>query len=238
LDWPELLKSVVFAAVVTAVVALIASFVSSWTALKINRGRLALDKELAQAKATAELELAARRADLDRRLAMAKRRAEVAERVLSDFYGAKRAIDIVRSPMIWAREMVDEEGVAEDVVANDGYGVMRRLKQYVGLFSDLEATRYSFGALFGHEATVPYDELVQIHNQVFHAAESLLQYRNQQDHQNIQNHLRQMRRIAFSMTVFDDEGNEVPDPIAVRVRAVIDSIEATCRPALEDALAA
>ncbi len=236
MNWPDLLKSAVLAAVVTAVVALIASFVSSWTALRINKGRLNLDKELANQRAKAELELAAHRAELDRKLGMAKRRAEVAEKVLTDFYKAKRAFDVIRSPMIWAREMIAEEGVADDVVTNDGYGVMRRFRQYADLFSELEATRYSFGALFGSDATAPYDSLVRVHNRVFHAAEALLQYRHQQDAPNLQGHLRNMRREAFSKGALDDEGNEMPDRVASDITAILTAIEASCRPALQDPL--
>ncbi len=238
MDWDIFWKSVVVAAGVTAVVGVVAAIISALTALKINKDKLGLDRQLATERATAEARLAERRVVLERELALAKRRAEVAENVLAMFYRTKRAFEAIRSPMIWANEMVAEEGIAEDVVRNDGYGVMRRMRDYSGLFSDLEAMRFTCGALFGQEATAPYDEIVKAHNQVFHAAESLLRYRNSEDMPQLQGFLQKMRRLAFAMTVLDDDGKELPDLLAAQVDAAITSIEGTCRPALESDKAA
>lgn len=68
----DLLKSVVFAAVISGVVALIVANVSARTAKKINEDKLKLDRELAEEKAKAELQLAERRFELDRQLSLAK----------------------------------------------------------------------------------------------------------------------------------------------------------------------
>ncbi len=237
-DWAVIWKSVVVAAAVTGVVGVLAAVISACTALAINKDKLRLDRELAKERAAADLHLAERRVALEKELALAKRRAEVAENVLATFYRMKRAFEAIRSPMIWANEMQLEDGVAEDIIRNDGYGVIRRMRDYTGLFSDLEATRFTFGALFGHDATGPYNEMIKAHNRVIHAAESLLRYRNEQDARHLQPFLQQMRREAFAMSALDDEGHEIPDPIAAAVDNAIAEIEATCRPALESREAA
>jgi hypothetical protein len=237
MDWAELAKSSVVAAVITSIVAGIGFLVSSATARRINEDKLKLDRELAAKKADAELALAERKAALDRGVTLARRKSEVAEKVLADFYEVRRALEAIRSPMIWAEEMVQEDGVDDDVVKNDGYAVRRRMRQHADLFSRLEATRFSFGALFGHAAVTPYDRLVRVHNQVFHAAGDLLRYRNQVDLGNTKDHLRAMRRVAFALTQIGDDGGELPDPIGSEVEAIVEQVEATCRPALEAGVA-
>lgn len=238
MDLLNLLKSAVLAACISGVVALIVAWVSAATAKRINRDKMELDAKLAREKAQAELALAERRVALDHQLAISKRKAEVAEKVLADFYEVRRAFDVIRSPMIWANEMEPEEGVAQDVVQNSGYGVIRRIRQHTELFSKLEATRFTFGALFGPEATRPYDALIRIHNQVFHAAEDLLRYRQEHHQEHLRDHLKHMGRVAFAGVTYGDNMEELPDPIAETLAQTIRDVEATCRPALESPLAA
>jgi hypothetical protein len=238
MDWDLLLRSVVLAAVVSSVVAAIGFGVSAATALKINKDKVKLDRDLAKYKADAERDLVEHRINLDHKLAIARRRAELAEKVLADFYQARRTIDIVRSPMIWAGEMVAEDGVAEDVVKNDGYGVMRRLREYQAFFAEMDAKRFMFGALFGTEATVPYDQFIKVYNRVFHAAESLLRYRHDLDNPDLQQHIKNMRREAFSNVQLDDYGKETADRVSQAVEEAVATIEAICRPAVESELAA
>lgn len=239
MDWlGELLKSSVVAAVITAVVAAIGFCVSSATARRINEDKLELDRELAESKAKAERMLAERKAALDKSVALAKRKAEVAEKVLADFYEVRRAFDVVRSPIIWAEELQPEEGVPEDVLKNDGYNVRRRLRQHADLFSRLEASRFSFGALFGQAAMEAYAKVIAIHNRVFHAAGDLLRYRGQEELGNMKDHLRAMRRVACSLTQLADDGTELPDQVAAELDAIVAGVEVVCRPALEAEVAA
>ena len=234
----DLLKSVVFAAVISGVVALIVAHVSARTAKKINKDKLKLDRDLAEEKAKAELHLAERRFELDRKLSLAKRRAEVAEKVLSDFYTIRHGFQVIRSPMIWAGEMVPEEGVEADVVNNDGYGVMRRIRHYQPQFAELEASRFTFAALFGGDAAAPFTSIVQTHNKVFHAAEALLRYRNQIDRQNLQEHLTRMRQVAFTGGALGSDDEPWPDLVSEGIDEAVAQIEAFCRPALEMPLVA
>jgi hypothetical protein len=234
----EFLKSVVLAAILSGVVALIVAIISAKTAKKINKDKIALDRELSREKAKADEKLADRRFELDQKLALAKRRAEVAEKVLTDFYAIRHAFDVIRSPMIWAGEMAAEDGVADDIIRNDGYGVMRRVKAHSQQFSELEASRFTALALFGPDAAAPYITIIRAYNRVFAAAESLLRSRNQLDVQHMQNHLREMRRTAFSLGALDDDGEELPDLVKADIEGAIEAIEAICRPALESQLAA
>lgn len=234
MDWGEVIRSTVAAGAISGIVALVGFRVSSATALRINRDKLELDKGLAKERAAADLALAERKVELDRKLALAKRRAEIAESVLADFYKAQKAFDAIRSPMIWAAEMKPEEGVEIDVIKNDGYSVMRRMRENAALFSDLEATRFTFRALFGAQADEPHKSLIKLHNKLFHAAQALLQYRNDNPRlPGLVDFLPEMRKVAFSgrlageADVFEDE-----------LMKVIADVEAICRPALESELAA
>lgn len=234
----EFLKSVVLAAILSGIVALIVAKVSAETAKKINKDKIALDRELSREKATADARLAERKFELDQKLALAKRRAEVAEKVLTDFYAIRHAFDVIRSPMIWAGEMEPEEGVADDIIQNDGYGVMRRVKAHSAQFSELEATRFTVLALFGEGAAAPYVSIVQAYNRVFGAAQDLLRYRHQLDQAGLQNHMREMRRAAFTVGAIGDDGEPLPDLVKASIDEAVQVIEAICRPALASELAA
>ena len=234
MDFDGLLKSVVAAAAISGTVAAIGFLVSSATALRINKDKLKLDRELAKEKAATERDQAENAARLNRRLAIANRKSEVAEKALTDFYRAKRAFEVIRSPMIWASEMVHEDGVEDDVIRNEGYGVIRRMRGYSSLFSELEATRYTFGALFGQESTAPFDSIIRVYNRVSHAAESLLKNRHISGGLGDPSFGREMRRQAFSSFQLDQNGNEIPDDLAIDISSAVAKIEAICRPALED----
>lgn len=234
MDWGEVVRSTVAVGAISGTVALIGFRVSSATALRINRDKLELDKDLAQQRSVADLALAERKVELDRKLALAKRRAEIAEKVLADFYKVQKAFDVIRSPMIWAAEMKPEEGIEADVLKNDGYSVMRRLRENATLFSELEATRFTFKALFGAQAAEPHQLVIKLHNQVFHAAQSLLQYRNDDPHlPGLVDFLPKMRKIAFSGRLAGEA-----DTFEDELTKLIADIEAICRPALESELAA
>jgi len=234
----EFLKSVVLAAVLSGIVALIVATITAKTAEKINKDKIALDRQLSKDKAETDEKLANRRFELDQNLALAKRRAEVAEKVLTDFYAIRHAFDVIRSPMIWAGEMEPEDGVADDIIRNDGYGVMRRVRAHQQQFSEFEATRFTSLALFGPDAAAPYAAIIRAYNRVFSAAEAILRSRNQEDIPQVQNHLREMRRTAFTLGALDDDGEPLPDLVKADIEGAIQAIEVICRPALESQLAA
>ncbi|MCJ2086247.1 hypothetical protein MKK88_09595 [Methylobacterium sp. E-005] len=153
-----------------------------------------------------------------------KRRLEVAEDTLSAFYQVQEVIYDARSPMIWASEMVKEEGVPDEVVGNSAYGPVRRLRQSFDHIRDLRTKRHRFAALFGREATKPWDEIEGVLNEINAASETILMLRGEHipatDPQ--AKFYREQRRILARQ--------REDDPITPRVDAAVKGIEAVCRP--------
>ncbi|KZB99373.1 hypothetical protein AU375_04449 [Methylobacterium radiotolerans] len=157
-----------------------------------------------------------------------KRRLEVAEETLSAFYQVQEVIHDARAPMIWASEMVKEEGVPDEVVSNSAYGPVRRLRQSFDHIRDLRTKRHRFAALFGREATKPWDEIEAVLNEINAASEAILMLRGEHipakdPHAKFYQEQRQI--LARQM---DD------DPITPRVGAAVKEIEATCRPIITE----
>lgn len=243
----DLLRSVVLAAVITGIVALIGFFASSRTALRINEDRLQLDEELAERKAQLDLELAEKKFEIDKELILIrdklereaellKRQRVVAEDVLAAFYGARRAFAIIRSPMIWAQEMVAEEGVEERVIKDAGYGVIRRLRDNSRPFDEVEAKRQAFLALFGADKSSLFDEMIRCYNSVAASARAIMNnnlagYPPQQEQ-----FMMNMRAIAFSGSNIGEDGDLLPDEFAVRVNKLIAQLEEVCAPVLRPAV--
>jgi len=153
-----------------------------------------------------------------------KRRLEVAEDTLSAFYQIQEVIYDARSPMIWASEMVKEEGVPDEVVGNSAYGPVRRLRQSFEHIRDLRTRRHRFAALFGRETTKPWDEIEAVLNEINAASEAVLMLRGEHipaTDPHAKFYQEQRRVLARQM---DD------DPITPRVDAAVKEIEAICRP--------
>lgn len=157
-----------------------------------------------------------------------KRRLEVAEETLSAFYQVQEIIYDARSPMIWASEMVKEEGVPDEVVSNSAYGPVRRLHQSFEHIRDLRTKRHRFAALFGREATKPWDEIEAVLNEIHAASEAVLSLRGEHipakdPHAKF---YQEQRQILARQTK--------DDPITPRVDAAVKEIEAICRPIIRD----
>ena len=155
-----------------------------------------------------------------------KRRLEVAEDTLSAFYQAQEIIYDARAPFIAASEMVKEEGVPDDVVRDSAYGPIRRLRQSFDHIRDLRTKRHRFAALFGREATKPWDEIEAVLNEMNAASEAILSLRGQNiPPRDPQAHfIREQRQILARR--MDD------DPITRRVDAAVKEIEVICRPVI------
>ena len=153
-----------------------------------------------------------------------KRRLEVAEETLSAFYQVQEVISDARAPMIWASEMVKEEGVPDEVVRNSAYGPIRRLKQSFDHIRDLRTKRHRFAALFGREVTKPWDEIESVLNEMRAASDAILDLRGE--------HI----PASDSLAKFYQEQRQIlarrmnEDPITPRVDAAVKEIEAICRP--------
>lgn len=157
-----------------------------------------------------------------------KRRLEVAEETLSAFYQVQETIHDARTPLIWASEMVKEEGVPDEVVTNSAYGPVRRLRQSFEHIRDLRTKRHRFAALFGREATKPWDEIEAVLNEINAASEAVLALRGEHipakdPHAKFYQEQRQI--LARQMK---------DDPITPRVDAAVKEIEAICRPIIRE----
>lgn len=153
-----------------------------------------------------------------------KRRLEVAEDTLSAFYQVQETIYDARAPFIAASEMVKEEGVPDDVVRDSAYGPIRRLRHSFDHIRDLRTRRHRFAALFGREATKPWDDIEAVLNEINASSEAILSMRGQnippRDPQ--AKFIREQRQILARR--MDD------DPITPRVDAAVKEIETICRP--------
>lgn len=223
----SLIGPAVVAAVIAGAFGLITLRANVKLAETVHRQRLKSEREALERRGEIERELADKRMQLDRRLAFERRRAEVAELILMDFYEAKRAFEVTRQPMVFAQEMVAEEGVDDEVIKNAGYGVIRRLRGFSELFARIEARRPLAAALLGPNLDDQFQEMVRIHNKIMFAADALLKYRNDQHIETMREFLPEQRRIAFDLG--DDEDNGVSN----RIKAMIAQVETACRPALE-----
>ena len=155
-----------------------------------------------------------------------KRRLEVAEETLSAFYQVQETIYDARAPFIAASEMVKEEGVPDEVVGNSAYGPIRRLRQSFDHIRDLRTKRHRFAALFGREATKPWDEIEAVLNEINAASEAILMLRGEHipaKDTNAKFYQEQRQILARRM----DE-----DPITPRVDAAVKEIETICRPVI------
>ncbi|WP_292053465.1 MULTISPECIES: hypothetical protein [unclassified Brevundimonas] len=223
----DLLKSVVFAAIISGVVGVIVAWISARTALKINKDKIKLDKQLAEKRDIAERENLARKFDLERKATLAQKKAELAEKVLHDFYQISFTLQLIRSPMVWASEMIAEDGVPDEVVQNAGYGVMRRMREHRHKFDELETSKFKCAALFGPNAVELFDEIVRIYNRIWFAGKAILDARHAQTETEF---VREMRRIAFSVAAVGDDGEPLPDPIQQSIDQTIAQVEELCRP--------
>lgn len=213
----------VTAAIVSGAVAIVSLIANVLLTLNMHGSRLKAEATALERRGELDRELAERKARLERALALQKRKAEIAEQVLADFYECQRIFETVRSPMIWAHEMVPEEGVSDEQIKNGGYGVLRRLRAYNEFFPRLEARRFTAAALLGPAALEPYKLLIREHNRVVGAAQALM--RHDKDDESNRPFIVKQRAIAFAT---DD-----PDEVTEKLKAITAQVEKLCRPVLE-----
>lgn len=153
-----------------------------------------------------------------------KRRLEIAEETLASFYQVREVIHDARTAMIWADEMVKEEGVPDDVVGHSAYGPIRRLRSSFNKIIDLRTKRHRFAAVFGTDRTKPWDIVEEVLNEIKAASDALLHVRHQEV------------RARDPESAFYVEQRKVlargtqDDSIALRINAAIAEIEAVCIP--------
>lgn len=153
-----------------------------------------------------------------------KRRLEIAEETLASFYQVREVIHDARTAMIWADEMVKEEGVPDDVVTHSAYGPMRRLRHSSDKIIDLRSKRHRFAAVFGIDRTKPWDTVEEVMNEMRAASDALLHVR----HQDVRARDPDSAFYVEQRKVLARSGKD--DPIAARIDAAIAEIEAICTP--------
>ena len=157
-----------------------------------------------------------------------KRRLEVAEDTLAAFYQAQEVIYDARAPMIWASEMIKEEGVPDEVARNSAYGPIRRLRQSFDHIRDLRMKRHRFAALFGREKTKPWDEIEGVLNEIRAASDAILDLRG--EHIPASDSLAKFYQEQRRILARQNNG----DPITSRVDAAVKEIETICRPIIRE----
>ncbi|RAK51321.1 hypothetical protein [Phenylobacterium deserti] len=227
MNWETLIGPAVTAAVIAGGFGAWSLLVNKELAEKVHRQRLAAERDALERKGEIDRDLAERKATHDRRLTFEKRRVEVAEQVLTDFYEAQRAYEVIRQPMITRHEQKAEDGVPDEVIRNSGYAVQRRVRSYEPLFARMEARRPVALAIFGPEIDAPYQRLIRMHNIVFAAAGAILDWPDEIDTDHMREFIREQNRIAFKLSPEDD--------VTAQVAAVVMDVERICRPALEAA---
>src|SRR3974390_3027616 len=154
IDWTTLIGPAVVAGVIAAAVSIIV--INRATLRAMHRERLALDRDLADRRANADIALAERKVALDRGLEAWKRRTEFAEEVLGDFYQARDIIQSARSPGGFGDEGATREKEIWETendtrLLNSDFRTLERLDKNSGFFAQLLARRYRFIATFGPE---------------------------------------------------------------------------------------
>lgn len=153
-----------------------------------------------------------------------KRRLELAEDVLFGFYQVREVIQDARTAIVDVREMVREKGVSDDVAKSAHYAPIRRLRHSFDKIVDLRAKRHRFAAVFGVEATTPWNEIEKVLSEIDAASDALLRLRN--EHVPPTDPSAQFYEDQRKILARRSEG----DPITPRLNAAVAQIEAVCAP--------
>jgi hypothetical protein len=176
--------------------------------------------------------IAARGLNKWRSESVGKRRMELAEDVLADFYQARDIINAARSSGIFGnegatRERETWESESDTRTLNAYFATVERLNNKADFFAQLHARRYRFIALFGKDAAEPYNDLHKVYVEVVVAAQMLLStYRNRMEGTLPQSYKK------WRETIWQDLAND--DPIPPRLDRIMEAIEATCRPVIQE----
>lgn len=130
--------------------------------------------------------------------ALGKRKAELAEQALAAFYCANDIIVHARHPLVLAHEMQSEEGLSDELATDADYAPAKRLFAEREHFSTLRSHRYAFAAVFGKDKAQPFQELIQIHNEIVDSAVDLIRWKDWKDQEG-RAYTKNRRRVAFSL---------------------------------------
>jgi hypothetical protein len=186
---------------------------------------------VAERKFSFDKELAERRFKYDRDLHSHKRLTEFAEEVLADFYEARDDINAARSPGGFSSEgrtrpRGPDESEDDTATLNSYYSVAERLSKRTEFFSRLEARRYRFIAHFGLPAAEPYATLRAIHAEIVVTVRMLLMTHGQRQLGTNPSNIEAWRGTIWQISE--------SDPTQGRLDAMVEAMERTCRPAIEE----
>jgi hypothetical protein len=161
-----------------------------------------------------------------------KRKAELAEDVLADFYQARDIITAARSPGSFGqegstRQKSDWEKEDDTRTLNAYFAPAERLIKKFDFFAQLHARQYRFMAYFGKEAAKPYDDLFALRAEILSAVNMLLATHQQRDLGSLPNDRRRWQDVIWA-------GRNETDRIPARLNQIVETIEATCRPAIQE----
>jgi hypothetical protein len=154
---------------------------------------------------------------------LGKRRAELAEQTLANFY---RVYDIVRSirhPTATRSELVVQDGDDPRFPKNSYFNPMSRIRQEEEFLASFKAKKYEYTAVFGKDAAIPFDEVINIINETILDYDSHLRYGGD-DYHSLKETRGEQKRIVFRTRI---------DVIISRLDKAVADIEKTCRPEIE-----
>jgi len=155
-----------------------------------------------------------------------RRRAEIAEKVLADFYRVRDVYQSARAPFVSAGEMVpDADEKNPKLVKESSYAPLRRLQRHDAFLASFHANQYSFAALFGDNARIPYKIVFDAHNEIYLAVQELLESVGLNTTKEERERMLQARKIAFRYSQDDKIGEKLDEAFAM--------VEELCRPAIE-----
>jgi hypothetical protein len=231
MDYTSLIGPAVVAAVISGLVSGIGIWISARTTRAVHGERLAFERDLAERKFAFDKELAERKFRYDRELHDHRRRAELAERVLADFYRVEEIYRAARGGFVPVGDMLPMQGVSDELATDHHYAPLRRLREHEEFLGKFRARKSEFEAVFGKEAGAPFEEVRKIHNDIVWAVEDV--FRNKEIRApnatpDMRDEYKRLRSVIFS--------SHQNDQIAQRLGAAVQQIEAICRPAIESAV--
>jgi hypothetical protein len=227
---------------------------NSFRAMHVDR--LATDRELAERRNAAEIDLAQRRFDHDRELAdkkaasdevlaerrfqyeldlsTAKRRMEIAEQALTDFYEAREIITEARSPGGFvgegrSRQPERWESEGDSRLLDSYFRAAERFNAKAEFFSQFYARRYRFLALFGRDWLSAYDEIFKIRWEIIVAVRMLIDTYQNRDAGSLPKDRELWERVIGWRPLMG--GDNIP----IRIDRAVNIIEKLCLPVISEA---
>jgi hypothetical protein len=163
-----------------------------------------------------------------RREFLGKRRIDLAEEALASFYEASEMFAVIRSPLGYVgegstRESSPDEDPEDKKRLDRAFVVYERYNKNSEPFRRLQTLKYRCTAQFGESGAAPFDEFIQILNDIFSASTILIDYSMeegraaQRSEEEYQQHVKERR--SYDAIVYDRF--ERNDPIRPRIDSAL-----------------